>query len=347
MTPEDKMRDLIGRAGTTESASEEEWTSFLTRANRSVAMRRGLIAVGLVVLVLGAFVVPNLVDDGVRTPLPQPPAGSDSPGDVETPEPSPTPDEVVTYPYPSGDTEGSVVQIWFVETIKNKEMLTSTYRDVGDTPAVARAAMESLLAGPQGPEAETGAMTAIPRETSLLGLTIDKGVATVDLSSEFNETGLGTCCEHLPLAQVVYTLTAFDTVDEVVFQVDGETIDSYGGHGSPIDGPQTRDDYAGAAPPIVLDFPFPGQQVGSTFELKGGANVFEATVSYRIVDKEGEVLQEGFTTATCGTGCFGDFSERVSVDVEGQTYAILEVFESSAEDGSPLHKVELPINISP
>ncbi|HYI45354.1 MAG TPA: GerMN domain-containing protein [Actinomycetota bacterium] len=347
MTPEDKMRDLIGRAATTESASEKEWTTFLIRANRSVVIRRGVIAVGLVVLVIGAFVVPNLVNDGVRTPQPQPPAGSDSPEDVETAEPSPTPDKVVTYPYPSGDTEGSVVQIWFVETIKNKEMLTSTYRDVGDTPAVARAAMESLLAGPQGPEGETGVTTTIPSGTSLLGLTIDDGVATVDLSTEFDETGLGTCCEHFPLAQVVYTLTSFDTVDEVVFHIEGETVESYGSHGLVIEQPQTRDDYSESAPPIVVNFPFLGQNVGTTFTLVGSANVFEATVSYRIVGDGGSVLKEGFTTATCGTGCVGDYSEKVTLLVKAETEAVLEVFESSAEDGSPLHKVEIPITIVP
>lgn len=345
MTPEDRMKDLLGRAATTESASEEEWTTFLTRANRSVAMRRGLVAVGLIVLVLGAIVVPNLSNDGVRTPQPQPPAGTDEPEPAESPETSPTPADPVTYPYPSGDTEGSVVQIWFVETIKNKEMLTSTYRDVGDTPGVARAAIESLLSGPQGPEAETGVVTTIPEGTSLLGLTIEKGIATVDLSTEFDDSGLGSCCEHFPLAQVAYTLTAFDTVDRVVFEIEGDRVESYGGHGLMIGKPQTRDDFRDAAPPIVVDFPFPGQHVGTTFVLEGSANVFEATVSYRIVDEDGTLLEEGFTTASCGTGCAGDFSERVTVDVQKDTYAILEVFESSAEDGSPLHMVEFPINI--
>ncbi|MEA2446919.1 MAG: hypothetical protein QOK47_556, partial [Actinomycetota bacterium] len=36
-----------------------------------------------------------------------------------------------------------------------------------------------------------------------------------------------------------------------------------------------------------------------------------------------------------------------TVAVEKETEAVLEVFESSAEDGSPLHKVSVPITIVP
>lgn len=101
------------------------------------------------------------------------------------------------------------------------------------------------------------------------------------------------------------------------------------------------------APPIVVARPSPGAELAPTFKLSGTANVFEATVSYRVVGDDGAVLKKGFTTASCGSGCRGDYSVTITVDVLGPTEATIEVFESSAEDGSPLHKVSIPVSIVP
>ena len=72
--------------------------------------------------------------------------------------------------------------------------------------------MEDLLAGPNPLEARAGVTTVIPAGTRLLGLTISKGVATVDLSSEF-ESGGGSASMFARLAQVACTLDQFPTLD--------------------------------------------------------------------------------------------------------------------------------------
>jgi hypothetical protein len=100
--------------------------------------------------------------------------------------------------------------------------------------------------------------------------------------------------------------------------------------------------------PIVVDEPVEGDEVSSPLLLAGTANVFEATVSYRIVDRLSDTkIAEGFTTATCGSGCRGDYSEKIRFRVEERTEAVLEVFESSAEDGSPLHIVRVNLVLLP
>lgn len=99
--------------------------------------------------------------------------------------------------------------------------------------------------------------------------------------------------------------------------------------------------------PIVVDNPRPNEELTSPAVLSGSANVFEATVSYRIVSASGDVVARGFTTATCGSGCRGTYSVTVPFEVQARTEATIEVFESSAENGKPLHKVEIPVTLLP
>ena len=99
--------------------------------------------------------------------------------------------------------------------------------------------------------------------------------------------------------------------------------------------------------PIVVDAPTDGEELTSPAILSGSANVFEATVSYRIVADDGKVVARGFTTATCGSGCRGTYSVTVPFEVEERTDATVEVFEESAENGRPLHKVEIPVVLLP
>ena len=348
MTPEDRLKQLLGDAGTDE-VTEHEWDAFRSRAHRSLALRRASLAAGIVVL-LGAGVAAGaaLQRSPVAAPEPVDPAGTPGrPEKTRKQRPTATPSAALEpsydVAYPDSDPT-RVVQVFFL----NGEQLVPDYREVSDVQVLGTMAMQALLDGPNGPEQEAGDSSTIPAGTRLLGLTIEDGVATVDLSREFQNTQLGTCCEHLPLAQVVWTLTQFRTVGSVVFEVEGEPIDMYGGHGIVIDGPQKRKDYEDAAPPIVVDSPFPGQIADSMFDLEGSANVFEANVSYRVVSNEdGSILAEGFATATCGTGCRGDYQTLVETFVEGETSARIEVFQASPEDGSPQHEVVIPINIVP
>ena len=99
--------------------------------------------------------------------------------------------------------------------------------------------------------------------------------------------------------------------------------------------------------PIVVENPRADEELTSPAILSGSSNVFEATVSYRIVTSEGEVVARGFTTATCGSGCRGTFSVTVPFEVEQATEATIELFEESAENGKPLHKVEIPVTLLP
>jgi hypothetical protein len=97
---------------------------------------------------------------------------------------------------------------------------------------------------------------------------------------------------------------------------------------------------------IVVEQPRPGDQVASPFTVSGNADVFEAVVSYRLVDDDGAELASGTTMASCGTGCRGDYRTSVKFVADGDQPATLELFEASAKDGSPIHVVQVPVTLT-
>ncbi|MDO8846897.1 MAG: GerMN domain-containing protein [Coriobacteriia bacterium] len=138
------------------------------------------------------------------------------------------------------------VRLYWVEAGENA---IGIERTLPYTQAVATAAMNALLAGPTAQEQATwpAISSAIPAGTTLNGVTVAGGVAKVDLSSEF-ESGGGTFSVTARLAQVVYTLEQFPTVDAVEFYLDGVKVEMFSGEGLILDGPQTLDDYDGYLP---------------------------------------------------------------------------------------------------
>ena len=285
---------------------------------------------GAVALVLTAVLFAACGDDDADPDVSSPPT-------AESSTPTTTPTEAGT-----PTTESIELEVWFTQDGD----LFLTHREVPKTEGVGRAALEALLEGPSDLEAGVDVFSAVPDGTELLGLSVSDGTATVDLSGEF-ESGGGSASMFARLAQVVYTLTQFPTVDDVEFRLDGAPVDTFSGEGIVLDGPQTRKDYEDQMPAILVEEPGVGEESAAPLLVSGTANVFEATVSIRLVSADGEVLRETFTTATCGTGCRGDYAAKVRFDVSEPTEAILEVYESSAEDGSPIHVERIPVTLVP
>ncbi len=118
------------------------------------------------------------------------------------------------------------------------EKLESEQRYVVKNDEIERSAVEELLWGPP-PRNLAGFRTALPSpeevlnypgrqpdwgfRVELLGLTIENGTATVNFSREMQAYGGGSARVTAIRDQITRTLTQFDTVDEVVIAVEGET----------------------------------------------------------------------------------------------------------------------------
>jgi hypothetical protein len=258
-------------------------------------------------------------------------------------------DEGTTIPAASDD-DTITVELWYSMTTSSSigEGLVAVYRDIPSTPGIGAATLRAWLDGPTFEERAAGIQGTIPEGTQLLGLHIEDGTALVDLSSEFERTSMGTSGESLLLEELAWTITQFPTVDRVLLKIDGEFKDHYMGHGFVIDEehPLERNRHDPVAP-ILVSGPRAGARFASGDIVEGTANVFEATVSIRLLDDDGNMLFEGFTTAACGTGCRGDYSKRIRFDIDHRQPGTIEVFEVSAEDGSEINKVTVPVVLVP
>jgi spore germination protein GerM len=225
--------------------------------------------------------------------------------------------------------------------------LVPVLRTVPQTTGVAKAAMTALLAGPTTAEAADRTITsAIPDGTTLTAVSIRNGIATVDLSSEF-DTGGGTASMRYRLAQVVYTLTQFSTVKSVLFQVDGQTVTVFGSEGIVLDGPSKRADWADELPAMFVDRPAYGAALGNPGPVSGNADVFEATFRLAVLDGSGKVIVDQQVTASCGSGCRGTFQQTVDYSIGKAQWGTLRVYDPSEKDGSPQSVRDYPVWLTP
>jgi germination protein M len=273
----------------------------------------------------------------------QSPGTSQSPTDP--PDRTPKPDVPPT-PGPPGTI--IVRALFFLGSFTDNAGLVPVLREVPETQAIGAAALNALLAGPNATElgARPAMFTAIPEGTRLLGLRIEGGIATVNLSREF-ESGGGSASVIGRLAQVVYTVTQFPTVQGVRFELDGEPVEVFSGEGVVLSEPVGRDDYYDQLPTIFVNRPAWGGVLANPARVAGIANTFEATFHVRIADGSGRALAEGPVMATCGTGCWGTFDTLVPYNVASAGWGTLQVYELSAADGSIINMTEYPVWLTP
>jgi len=228
---------------------------------------------------------------------------------------------------PAQPSSTVTIQVWFTRAGK----VFPTRRTRPATVATSRLALTELLAGPSAAEAAAALGNAIPGNTTFEIKGISGGIATVNFPTAFYAGGRDAA--RLRQAQVVYTLTQFPTVSRVGFQSAGE----------PAGWPVGRADYVDLMPAVVAMSPVIGQHVSSPVTVTGTADVFEATVSVRILDAAGNEIATRFTTATCGTGCRGDYSTTVPYRLGHEQRGTVEVYEVSARDGSRINVVDIPV----
>jgi hypothetical protein len=256
---------------------------------------------------------------------------------TETTTPSASPSVVVSPSITPGTPGTMTVSLYF---IRNQHVAT-VHRVVPKTGAPATAAIRALLAGSSGRERGIGLTTLVPSGTGLRSIKIASGVATIDLTHAFAAGG-GTLSMTGRLAQVVYTLTQFATVQGVKFRLDGAPVSAFGSEGIDVAAPQTRKDYEDVTPAIFVESPAPFDAVSSPLVIRGTADVFEGTFRAQVIDGNGAVVAGRSVQATSGTGERGTFKASIPFAATTPTLT-LRVYEVSMANGAQINVVVIPL----
>ena len=240
--------------------------------------------------------------------------------------------------------------------VVNEPALVPVLRTVPKSTAAATAAMKALLAGPSAKEraAEPQIVTLIPAGSKLLGIEISGRLATVDLSAEFASVSAddawdgGVFSLRGRLAQVVYTLTQFATVDRVNVKLEGKPVKVFTSEEIVLDKPVTRATYRDRYLPLIfVDRPAWGASLMNPGRVTGLANVFEGQFRIAVLDGSDKVLVDAPVTATCGTGCWGGFDVTLSYAVPKSQWGTLRVWDISEYSGKPAAVREYPVYLRP
>jgi hypothetical protein len=293
------------------------------RAHRHRVLRNAPV---LLVVSLALVACGDKSNDATSTTTTRPPAATTS-----------APSTTSTTGAPAERTE---VRAYFIRG----EVVGPIARQVaGD--ATAAGAIDGLVAGPTPAERDIGFSTAIPAGTARHGLTVENGTATVDLSPEFASGG-GSASMRARVAQVVFTLTQFPSIDAVAFKIDGQALTVLGGEGLLLQTPQRRTDWEDLSPAILVESPLPLTTVSRQLRITGTANTFEAVFRINVTDGEGRVVYDHNAMATSGTGTRGTFDVTAPLDAPRPGVGSVIVFEESAKDGTHIHVVKIPIHLS-
>lgn len=232
---------------------------------------------------------------------------------------------------------------------------------------VATATLELLLAGPDDDVRAGGGVTAIPDGVRLLSADlVEDGLVRVGLSGDFLDTDiipeladrLATPAAgqnrsaadrvlRLRQAQIVFTLTRFETITGVDLRVDGQPAAIVDFLGNAVDGPATRDAFEDVIPLILIERPLPLETVGSSFAVSGSSNTFEGGLFLRLITADGDTLLDQPVQATSGSGARGTFSAELAVPdgTESGTITLLG-YELSARDGSEVNAFEVSLRFA-
>lgn len=143
---------------------------------------------------------------------------------------------------PAGTTE---IQLCFVNIDGDGSVVRQVVkRKVAKNDSPLTNAINLLLKGPDTTKtAERNCMSLIPAGTKLLSAKVQGGVAYLSFNENFEINTYGVEGYIHQLEQIVWTATAFSTVNSVQFLIEGEKRDYLGSEGQWIGSPLSRNSF--------------------------------------------------------------------------------------------------------
>ncbi|GGC13312.1 Gmad2 immunoglobulin-like domain-containing protein [Cellulomonas carbonis] len=273
--------------------------------------RRAALAVAAVLLVAGC---------GGTTP-------TEPTAEPPTTSPGASPDESPTAEPTEPSEETTVPAYFMVDTRAGLRLAREHQVATGSDPVAA--AVEAMIAGSVDPDYTTSWSPA----TEVLSVTTTDGSAVVDLSEEARTANVGSEGAALMVQQLVYTVT--EAMDDPGATVDLLIEGAPAGElwGAVVwDGAQARTDPLGVRVLVQIDEPLEGATVSSPLTVSGDAAVFEANLTWRVLDASGAEVQSGFTMTAEGQ-TFAPYEFQVELEPGTWTVVVDEGDPSGGEAG--------------
>lgn len=142
-------------------------------------------------------------------PVNPPPTNGSETDPGNTPPDGEQPLQVTLY-YPNSDASGLVATERTI-IVQNQEIIKALFNELGNPPP--------------------GLENPLPTGTALLNATVSEdGIATIDLSADFNKHGGGSAGEQMTIYSIVNTLTTLPNIQSVQFLMEGNKQASILGH---------------------------------------------------------------------------------------------------------------------
>ena len=123
--------------------------------------------------------------------------------------------------------------------------LKSVLRPVDRDRYTVEGVIAELLKGPAAADVDRGYISFIPRDSRLNQVRLVSGTVRLDFSEEFSFNPLGYEGFNAQLKQIVYTVTEFPQIHQVLFTIDGELREYINGEGIFTGEPLSRESFQG------------------------------------------------------------------------------------------------------
>jgi hypothetical protein len=348
-----RMKDLTNRvvAMSPEPPPFPEEVTMTTPARKTTMKPLTVFAAAAVVVLLG-FGIPFLLMNGGEPPV----AGPDTTTTTtSTPVETTTTSglSTTTTPVDSGPGAEVGVPVFLFQSpensfLGNPALVPTLFAvelsgDADDTDAV-KAAINTL--GDPDLSLSSIWMNAVPEGVEALEVRRADGTDNaliIEMNEAFLDGAGGLLADFTMLNQLIYTATALEGIEEVHFVVNNEPIVAFGSEGLGLESSVNRETFQEHLGLIYLTEPIVADGDG-TMQIVGISNTFEASVNLIVRNGAGEIVHEAFTSATCGTGCWGDFEftiDEALVDAD----STIQILEFSAEDGDPANVITVPVTV--
>lgn len=224
---------------------------------------------------------------------------------------------------PTQTPAGTRALVYFMVDTSRGPRLVREPRIV-DRATPARGALEAMIAGPVDPDYAS----PLPKETRVVGINHRDHLITVELSAEAQGANVGSAFEAALVQQIIWTVTeALEPTASVLVTIGGQPASW--GH-LQWDEPLKRGEPMDTRLLVGIDSLADGATVTSPLRVAGEANVFEATLLWRVLRADGSVAANGYTSTTEGQ-VFAPWELTLTLPTGAYTLEVSETDPSGGE----------------